>query len=309
MLSRLADNLYWFGRYLQRAENTARLVNINTILSMDLPRRVQLGWEPLIDLVGARDEFTNLYEVNGEENVVRFLSADGRNPGSILSSLHGAREALRTTRDFMPGDVWERVNDLFFYVQDKGERSLSRSRRGAFLSHVVDAALGVHGLLLFSMSHDVGFHFFGLGLHLEQADMTTRLLDARSTRAIRARTSEEARSFEAVEWMSVLRSLAAHETYRRHVRSRVAGPPVARFLLQHREFPRSVTACLLAIRGILPLLPEHPEVDAALERTLAMVQDARPGELVESGLNELMDEIQKGLVWLHESLTAAFFRG
>src|SRR5207253_1935750 len=147
MLSRLADNLYWFGRYLQRAENTARLINVNTILSMDLPRRVELGWEPLVDLVGAR-------------------------------------------------------------------------------------ALCIHGLLAFNMNHDVGFHFLGMGANLEQADMTTRILDARSTRVIRA---EDSGSFEAVEWMSVLRSLTADQTYRRHVRSRVAAAPVTRFLLQHRE--------------------------------------------------------------------------
>ena len=81
MLSRLADNLYWFGRYLQRAENTARLINVNTILSMDLPRRVELGWEPLVDLVGAHGLFAQLYDANGEDNVVRFLSVDDRNPG------------------------------------------------------------------------------------------------------------------------------------------------------------------------------------------------------------------------------------
>jgi uncharacterized alpha-E superfamily protein len=308
MLSRLADNLYWFGRYLQRAENTARLVNVNTILSMDLPRRVQPGWEPLVDLVGARAAFSELYDGNGEENVVRFLTLDERNPGSILSSLHHAREALRTTRDYMPGDVWEQVNDLYFYVQDKGERSLGRSRRHAFLSSVMAGALGVHGFVVFNMSHDVGFHFLALGAHLEQADMTTRILDARSTRAVRPRSAEDAASFEAVEWMSVLRSLTAHQTYRRRTRSRVAGAPVARFLLQNREFPRSVTCCLLEIQATLPQLPSHPEVERELGRTLAMVQEADVEEVIESGLQDLMDEIQQGLDRLHEALRVAFFQ-
>jgi len=308
MLSRLADNLYWFGRYLQRAENTARLVNVNTILSLDLPRRVQLGWEPLIGLVGARATFAELYTAIDEESVVRLLTADERNAGSILSSLHCAREALRTTRDYMPGDVWERVNDLYFHVQDKGERSLGRARRHAFLSEVMDGALGIHGFVALNMSRDVGFHFFGLGVNLEQADMTTRLLDARSTRAIQPR-SDGAGSFEAVEWMSVLRSLAAQQTYRRYMRSRVAGAPVARFLLQNCEFPRSVSCCLLGIRTTLPHLPPHPEVERALERTLAMVRAADVDALVEVGLKELMDEIQKGLEALHEAVSAAFFRG
>ena len=308
MLSRLADNLYWFGRYLQRAENTARLVNVNTILSMDLPRRVQLGWEPLVDLVGARVAFDELYPLGDEESVVRFLSLDERNPGSIVSSLHRARESLRTTRDYMPGDVWARVNDLFFYVQDRGERWLGRSRRQEFLDRVMDGALGIHGLLVFNMSHDVGFHFFSIGVNLEQADMTTRILDARSTRAIRPRSADDVAPFEAVEWMSVLRSLTAHQTYRRQVRSRVAGAPVARFLLQNGDFPRSVSCCLQAIHATLPHLPSHPEVEQALERTLALVQSADVEWLVESGLKELMDEIQKGLDALHEAVSVAFFQ-
>src|SRR5262249_26999133 len=157
-----------FGRYLQRAENTARLVNVNTILSMDLPRRMQLSWDPLVDLVGAWAVFGSLYPATDEESVVRFLSLDERNPGSILSSLHGARESLRTTRDYMPGDVWARVNDLFFYVRDKGERSVGRSRRQEFLDRVMEGALGIHGLLVFNMSHDVGFRFFSIGVNLEQ---------------------------------------------------------------------------------------------------------------------------------------------
>ena len=309
MLSRLADNLYWFGRYLQRVENTARLVNVNTILSMDLPRRVQLGWEPLVDLVGARAAFANLYTRNDEESVVRFLSLDEHNPGSILSSLHRARESLRTTRDYMPGDVWARVNDLYYYVQDRGERSLGRSRRQEFLDRIMDGVLGIHGLLVFNMSHDVGFHFLSIGVHLEQADMTTRILDARSTRAIHPRSAEDGTPFEAVEWMSVLRSLTAHQTYRRQMRSRVAGAAVARFLLQNAEFPRSVSCCLLGIRARLPHLPSHPEVERELDGTLAMVQSANLEMLVESGLKGLMDEIQKGLDALHGALAVAFFRG
>ncbi|HLY36918.1 MAG TPA: alpha-E domain-containing protein [Candidatus Binatia bacterium] len=309
MLSRLADNLYWFGRYLQRAENTARLVNVNTILSMDLPRRVELGWEPLVDLVGARAAFAELYAAaRDEQTVVRFLSLDERNPGSIVSSLHRARETLRTTRDYMPGDVWARINDLYFLVQDRGERSLGRSRRQEFLDRVMEASLGIHGLLVFNMSHDVGFHFFSIGVNLEQADMTTRIVDARSTRAIRARSAEDAAPFEAVEWMSVLRSLTAQQTYRRQVRHRIAGAPVARFLLQNAEFPRSVSCCLQAIRATLPHLPSHPPVERALEQTLALVRAADVEALVESGLKTLMDEIQQGLDALHEAVSVAFFR-
>jgi len=141
------------------------------------------------------------------------------------------------------------------------------------------------------MSHDVGFHFLGMGANLEQADMTTRILDARSTRAIPA---EDGASFEAVEWMSVLRSLTADQTYRRHVRSRVAGTSVTRFLLQNREFPRSVACCLLRIGATLPQLPPHEAVERELQRTLLMVQNVALEGLTGPSLKQTMDEIQKG---------------
>jgi uncharacterized alpha-E superfamily protein len=147
-----------------------------------------------------------------------------------------------------------------------------------------------------------------MGVNLEQADMTTRILDARSTHAIRSRT-DGVGSFETVEWMSVLRSLAAQQTYRRQMRSRVAGAPVARFLLQNCEFPRSVSCCLLGVRATLPHLPSHPELEHEVERTLAMVRHADVEVMIDSGLKDLMDEIQKGLVGVHEALSAAFFRG
>jgi len=309
MLSRVAEHLYWFGRYLQRVENSARLINVNTILLLDLPRRVRLGWEPLIEIVGAGGAFTELYDTPNEENVVRFLSVDVRNPGSMLSSLNAARENLRTTRDWVPGDVWEKLNDLYFHVQDQSERALARSSRHNFLNHVVDGALRIYGLLVANMSHDVGFRCLRLGASLEQADMTTRIVDARSTRLIRAKSAQEYGSFDHVEWMSVLRSLMAYQMYLRHAHNRVSGVPVVRFLLQDREFPRSVMFCLLTIGSTLPHLPPHPDVQRALERTRLVVHDADVERLVTSGLHDLMDDIQKGLGELHEAISGAFFGG
>jgi uncharacterized alpha-E superfamily protein len=205
--------------------------------------------------------------------------------------------------------VWERVNDLYFHVQDRGERSLGRARRHSFLTDVMDGALGIHGFLALNMCHDVGFHFFGLGVNLEQADMTTRILDARSTRAIHP-NGDGTGSFETIEWMSVPPLACgaadlppADATPRRgRRRSRASCCRIG-------EFPRSVTCCLLGIRATLPHLPAHPEVHEEVERTLAMVRRADVDALVESGLKELMDDIQKGLVALHEAVSAAYFRG
>lgn len=309
MLSRVADNLYWIGRYLQRAENTARLINVNANLMMDLPRRMTLGWGPLIEIVGADATFRQHYEEATEENVVRFLIADPRNPGSIQSSLYHAREILRTVRDTMPRDTWERLNDMYFYVQERGEQGISRVPRQALLSEIVDGTLLIFSVLASSMSRDVGFQFLRIGTNLEQADMTSRILDVRSTRLGREPSGPDLSPFENIVWMSVLRSLTAYQMYRRTMKTRVNGPGVLRYLLQNREFPRSVMFCLSRIAATLPTLPESRKIERAIERTRALARDANIDALLKSdiGVPRLMDEIQIGLGELHEALAAAYF--
>ncbi len=309
MLSRVASNLYWLGRYLQRAENTARLVNVNALLLLDLPRGIPFGWQPLVQITGSDDLFRSIYGDDfSESNVVRFLLLDQRNPGSIHSSLHAAREILRTVRDAMPREVWEKLNDLHYFVIGQGEGALTRSRRGAFLQRVIDGTMLVYSVLSFNMSQDVGFQFLRIGTNLEQADMTTRILDVRSTSLLDPTgRPEQLAPLYNIQWMSVLRSLTAYQMYRRHVKARVNRTGVLRFLLQNRDFPRSVTFCLSRIAATRAHMPESRSVERTLLRVRALVQDANVDKLVEGGLHEFIDEVQMGINDLHEAVTSSFF--
>ena len=310
MLSRVADNLYWFGRYVQRAENTARLINVNANLLLDLPRRVTLGWAPLLAIVGADESFHELYPEASEDNVVRFLTMDPRNSGSIRSALDCAREILRVSRDTMPREVWERLNDLYLYVAENGENAVSRAQRMNFLSHVTTGALQLYGTLTTTMSRDVGYQFLRIGTNIEQADMTTRILDVRSVPLLQDH-NDSLSPFANIQWMSVLRSLTAYQMYRRHVRTRVTGPRVLRFLLQNREFPRSVMFCLDSIAGTLPHLPANRSIERSIERARGLLRDANIEALLggANGLPQLMDEIQISLGDLHKTLDEAYFVG
>ena len=308
MLSRVADNLYWFGRYLQRAENTARVVNVHANLLFDLPRKVQFGWEPLIEIFGADQSFGERYNEYSESNVVRFLLLDAQNQGSILSSLQAAREILRTTRDHVQREVWEKLNDVYYFVQERGETALSRSKRQEFLSRIIDSIQLLYGMLDSNMSHDVGFQFLRIGTNLEQADMTTRIIDVRSSNLFSTMSIEDLKPFQNIQWMSVLRSLTAYQMYRRHVRIRVTGASVLKFLLQNREFPRSVTYCLNNIAATLPQLPYNRAIERAVDRTRAVVHDANLEKLLETGLHQFVDEIQIGLGELHEAVHRAYFK-
>lgn len=308
MLSRVADNLYWFGRYLQRAENTARLVTVNGHLLLDLPRQFQTGWQPLIEILSMEKPFAKLYTAATEANVIRFLLTDERSPSSILSSVRRAREILRTVRDSMPQESWEKLNDINLLLQADGEKSLNRRYRQEFLQRVIDACLLVSGILAANMSRDTSFQFLRLGANLEQADMTTRILDVRSVNLIQTRAAEDLRPFENIQWMSVLRSLTAYEMYRRLVRQRVQGDSVLRFLLQDREFPRSVVFCLMRMQRTLPKLPEKRGVERAMARALALLRDADVESLMKKGLSEFLDEVQVAIAAINDALSDAYFK-
>lgn len=306
MLSRIAENLYWFGRYLRRAENTARLINVNANLMLDLPRHVTLGWAPLVDIIGAGSSFAERYDSEDEDSVVRYIMVEAENPGSISSALERGREIVRVSRDTMPREVWERLNDLYFFVRERGEQSLARPYRTAFLSQVINGALLIYGGIEANMSRDVGYRFLQLGAAIEQADMTTRILDVRSVRLI----AEEAdlRPFVYIQWMSMLRSLTAYQMYRRHVRRRVHGAGVLRFLLQNREFPRSVSFCLQRVDEAFPQLPSYRPAERAVTRVQALVRDADFDSLIRGGLTDFLDEVQIGLGEVHDAIYAAYFR-
>lgn len=308
MLSRVADNLYWLGRYLARAENTARLVGVHSHLLLDLPRGVSLGWAPLVAMLGADSAFLERYSDYNENNVVRFLITDSDNPSSIATSIASAREILRTIRDGMPRDAWEHLNSLHLFLQERGEAHLPRAHRQTGLSRVVDSVLMLRGLLSANMSHDVGYQFLQLGLNLEQADMTSRILDVRTVDLIQWKAKDELRPFQHIQWMSVLRSLMAYQSYRRYEKSRVSGPAVLRFLLQNREFPRSAMYCLNEISACIAKLPVNRATERPLQRIRALIQDANFERLLDSGLHEWLDEIQIGIGHIHNALAKRYFQ-
>ncbi|HEY1077787.1 MAG TPA: alpha-E domain-containing protein [Fontimonas sp.] len=309
MLSRVAEDLYWFGRYMQRAENTARLLATHSDLVLDMPRKFDVGWSTLVEILGVGPLFVKRYDERyNEMDVVRFLLLDQENAGSIASSVSSAREILRTVRESMPQETWEHINNLHMQLQDIGEKSLGRGKRQGLLQQVVDTALMTYGIVTASMSHDVGYQFMRLGTSLEQADMTTRIIDVRAASLPGSRASDElTRSFQNLQWMSALQSLTAYHMYRRHERSRVSGTAVLRFLLQSREFPRSVMYCFALIGRTLPQLPTSRSPERALERVRALVQDANIERLLEQGLHDWIDEVQVGIGKLHAALAESYF--
>ncbi|SFB79035.1 Uncharacterized conserved protein, Alpha-E superfamily [Marinospirillum celere] len=308
MLSRVAENIYWLARYLERAEDTARLISVNSHLLLDFPARTRLGWDSLIEITSTAETFDALYDTRDETNVLQFLCGNQQYPGSILSSLAAARENLRTTREVMPRSSWEEVNRLYLEVRKQVATGILPRNRDAFLKKVIRSCQVVTGLLEGSLSHTQVKTFLEMGRHLERADMTTRILDVRSANLL-PKTAEELTPFENLQWMSLLKSLTGYQMYRQQVRLRVRGPDVLRFLLQDKVFPRAVAFCLRQISQSLAQLPRHeevqPQVDELVKLLIAADVDALAVE--PENLHAFIDELQLGLNELHLAVVNTWF--
>ena len=305
LLSRVAENLYWATRYLERAEDTARIVREHTNLIIDLPTSVPLTWEPLLAIIGGREEFDAAHEAADELSIVRYLVSDRTNGGSILMSVEQAREDLRTCREVVPREAWQSVNDLYLYVASHHRDGVARPSRSRFLERIVTESLRTEGFILSTMSRDEAYEFVRLGRTIERADMTTRVLDV-SAGALMATQAGGGGQYEDVQWMSVLRSLSALQMYHRTTRLPVEGPAALRFLLLDAAFPRSVSCCLADVADSLSRLPRSELVLPACDEARRVVADRRLDDLCAAGLHELADELQIALAAIHDHLIATY---
>ncbi|MDH4283214.1 MAG: alpha-E domain-containing protein [Myxococcales bacterium] len=305
MLSRVAERMYWAGRYLERVENTARLVNTYASLLLDLPRETGVGWPQLLRIVAAEDSFSARYTQQTEPDILRFLLADVENPGSILSSLTLARENVRTSRDIVPSEGWECVNELYLMGRRHLPGAVGRRRRFEVLSDCVLRCQQLAGLLSGTMSHGEGFNFFRMGSYLERADMTTRVVDVAA--ATLAHGDSALAPYENTLWMAVLRSLSAYQMYRQHVRRRVAAADVEQFLLSNRQFPRAVAYSLQALDRCLRTLPRSDDARRVLADLIAQVSAQSGADMDGAALHDYIDRLQLGFGDLHGAIQSTWF--
>lgn len=313
MLSSVAERVYWLGRYLERVENTARLVNVYSSMMFDLPRGSHIGWGILVDITGCYEDYEKQYESVEEKQVVRFLLADTRNSASIINGASMMRENARTSREIIPAEAWEQINDLYLGLKDGISRSISRRSRQQILEEVISDCLRISGMLAGSMSHNTAYCFIQLGRKLERADMTSRLVDTGSISLLPtfSRTTKQRlflEPYENIVWMNVLSCLGAYQAYRQQVRNRVSGEDVVRFLLQDREFPRAIAFCLDALGEYLEKLPHHDDVQIAVDRVRRVISQVDVASLLQSGLLDFIDELQISIADIHDALSETWFR-
>ncbi|MET0051003.1 MAG: alpha-E domain-containing protein [Candidatus Thiodiazotropha sp.] len=306
MLSRVAETIYWIGRYQERAENTARLITVNTNLLLDLPSHVAPGWDALISLLGCNTEYAERHPEFTERRVANFLISDESNPSSIVSILQSLRENARTIREILPREAWEEINSYYQMAVDNKQSSFSRHGRHRYLQQIIANSQMLTGLLAGSMNHDTAYHFLNLGRKLERADMTTRIIDVRCENPI-PDDAPELTPFEDILWMSMLKSLSAYQMYRQHMQVRIRRNDVLKFLFQTQTFPRSLSYCLENISYNLSRLPKNRAPVLILRKIERTVEDMPLDKMDNQYLHDFIDEMQVILAELHEKMVTTYF--
>lgn len=309
MLSRVANSLYWMSRYLERANNVARLIDVNLYLTLDMRlERQQSQWEPLIKTTGNEADFLQRHTTFNETNVVEFLTFDKKNPNSILSCVQSARENARTIREMISSDLWECINE-FYHLVTKNSRKRCIQNLQSFYAEVNTFNHLIVGIQQDSISHNEAWHFIHLGQMLERADKTARLLDVKYFLLLPH--SDEINSLhDMIEWGAVLQSASAFEMYQKQFH-RVNYQDVAKFLIFDPNFPRAMKYCINSAAASLSTITHIINVEVAAEEEMKKLQHllvtADLNEILAHGLHEFIDLFQFNLNVLDQSIYQSFF--
>jgi uncharacterized alpha-E superfamily protein len=308
MLARVADSIYWMSRYVERAENVARFIEVNLNLMLDLPVGSTQQWQPLIETTGDASEFAERYGTATQQNVIQFLTFDSENVNSIRSCLRAARENARSVREVISSEMWEKLNEFYLMVNAADAESIDpqdlfRSVRmaGHLFTGVTNA----------TMTHNEGWHFCRLGRMLERADKTSRILDVKYFLLLPS-AADVGTTSDDIQWAAVLRSTSAFEMYRK-AHGRILPERVVEFLLFENEFPRAIQYCLVrareavhAISGTPTGIFRHP-VERLLGELCSELAYARVEAIITGGLHEYLDRLQNKVNQVGMGISETFF--
>lgn len=305
MLSRVAERLFWMARYLERAEDTARLVYAYTHLVMDIPKDSEPGWDILVQILNVEPNYAKHHRVYNEQNVMKFLIAEPDNISGILNSIRAARENVRTTRDVLPGEVWEHVNELYLYAQEYAEKSVGRRNRYQFLETVIARCQMINGLLVSTLPRGHAYRFIKVGRLLERADMTTRVIDVGAAALLRDERLHS--TVDPLIWASLLNSLSAMGAYRREIGPQVEAGAMVDFVLREGTLPRSVKFCLNGIREELVPLKNNNDTLKLVIKARRKLSAFDPQTCSREELHIFLDQFQIILTQLYSSIDHTWF--
>ncbi len=289
MLSRTADHLFWMARYTERAENTARMldVRIQTALMPQSTVAAEQGWRALLGISELEEDFDAKYSTLTQKDVIDFMVRDPDNPSSIGSCLSAARENARAVRGTLTTEVWETQNTTWLDLQQHFKTDLVEQSPGKFFEWVKYRSHLSRGVTLGTMLQDEAVNFIRLGTFLERADNTARILDVKFLAAQNGDAAEQGTQADFYYWGALLRSVSAFEVYRKVYRDVITPARVAELLMLKANMPRSLVACMAAV--VANLKDVRNDLSQDTERFAgklhAELQFSRIDDILEQGLH------------------------
>jgi uncharacterized alpha-E superfamily protein len=310
MLSRVADSLSWMSRYAERAENIARILDVNLQLMLDLPKldsiEMKALWEPVLRSTGDHTDFYEHYKEASSENVIDFLTLNPKNPNSIVNCLTTARENARHVREQISLEMWEEINRTYLGMKSQTLKKIVRQGPYEFFTQVKNASHLFQGITDGTMTHGEDWDFIQVGKYLERADMTTRILDANDE--IFIRQPGHTHTGGTLQWSAILRSCSSHDAYRKFYVAQVEPDKVVEFLILNEFFPRSIRFCVQslndALRRISGCKEEHFTnlAEKLAGRLVAELNYSALEDIKTVGMHKYMDELQIKLNAIGESI-------
>ncbi len=313
MLSRVASSIFWMSRYLERVENTARFIDTQLNMILDLPsmREEPFAWRPLISITGDDDFFNEKYGKPTRENVMYFHTFDSSYLNSISSCLTAARENARSVREVIPSEMWEQINRLYITVKRTGASLRAAKHPHEFYTDIKMACHLISGLGYSAMSHGEAWYFLQLGKFLERADKTSRILDVKYF-VILPRLDYIGSSLDNVQWTALLKSTSAFEMYRKKF-NQISPKDIVSFLVFENDFPRAILYCVMQTEKALSKITGsmdggfRSEINLEAETILSKIAYSNANEIMNNGLHEFLDNLQSDLNQLGNKIYENFF--
>jgi len=302
------------SRYVERAENVARFIDVNFHMILDGSAVLGDEWRPLVYTTGDHEDFLTRHSAPTRENVIKFLTFDLKNPNSIVSCVRTARENARTIRDVITSDMWEQMNSFYLMLNDDAAMHRAAESPYDFFSQVKQASQSFVGITDMTLSHGEAWNFCRIGRLLERTDKNTRLLDVKYFLLTTSTNSAAAKdaSLDGIQWSAVLKSASALEMYRKKHRH-ITPSNVVEFLLLDPEFPRSARFCLNNADEALHTIMGTPRgsfkcsAEKELGQLCAEISYADVSEIIEEELHVYLDDFQTKLNQIGEAIYDTFF--
>ena len=313
MLSRVADSLYWMSRYVERAENVARILDVNQQLMLDLPSKqaaaLTKDWQPVVACLGDEESFARHSRIADAATVTEFLVFERSYSNSIASCLSAARENARTVRENLTTEMWEQINRTYLWITAKSARQSFENNQYEFFQRVKKTLQLFQGITDTTMPRGEGWEFLQIGKHLERADKTSRLLDEEYHIL---RQNEASPNDLLLQWLAVLRSCSGRQIYQRIYACGVDPTKVSEMLLLNESLPRSVEFCVLrldqSLRRISGVAPGRFSnlAEKLTGRLLSELAFSSIDDILTRGLHEAMDDLQLKLNAIGEAIYSTY---